>query len=167
MEGGLGRLVDAGVPALGHLWLAACLLYLLYRDWAGGSAPEPQRRCVKIGAPLIGLCLAIFAHSLHNTLLTFLSGLVGLTAAAVVAWTGWLVMFAFILYLIYREKTWLAEYLREEVRAEERLPPSSTDAACSFFGQTRRVSLRSERAATAPPAAFTSCAVSFRTRSAS
>jgi hypothetical protein len=89
-----------------------------------------------VGAPLVGLSLAIFAHSLHNSLLTFLSGFAGLTVAALVAWTGWLVMFVFIVYLIYREKSWLAEYLREEVERKT-ISAGQYRAACSFFGQTQ------------------------------
>jgi protease PrsW len=92
-------------------------------------------RLVKVGAPLVGLGLAMFAHSLHNTLLTFLSGLLGLTVAALVAWTGWLVMFGFIIYLIYREKTWLTEYLREEVVLKT-ITEEQYRSVSSFFGQT-------------------------------
>jgi protease PrsW len=90
---------------------------------------------IKIGAPLIGLSLAMFSHSLHNSVLTFLSGFAGLTVAALVAWTGWLVMFVFIMYLIYREKTWLAEYLREEVGLQI-ITAAQYRSASSFFGQT-------------------------------
>ncbi len=90
---------------------------------------------VKTGAPLAGLAVAMVTHSLHNALLTFLTGFAGLAVAAVVAWTGWLVMFAFILYLIYREKSWLAEYLREEV-ALQTITAEQYRQASSFFGQT-------------------------------
>lgn len=91
---------------------------------------------VKLGAPLVGLGISISVHALHNSLLTFLSGLVGLTAAAFVAWTGWVVMFLFIAYLIYREKTWLAEYLHEEVELQT-ITQAQYQVICSFFGQTR------------------------------
>lgn len=91
---------------------------------------------VKIGAPLLGLSVAIFTHSLHNSLLTFISGFAGLAAAMLVAWSGWLAMFIFILYLIYREKAWLAEYLREEVELMT-ITPEQYRSACSFFGQTQ------------------------------
>ncbi len=91
---------------------------------------------VKIGAPLIGLSVSIFTHSLHNSLLTFLSGYAGLAAAMFVAWTGWLGMFLFIILLIYREKTWLAEYLREEVERKT-ITPEQYRAVCSPFGQTQ------------------------------
>jgi RsiW-degrading membrane proteinase PrsW (M82 family) len=91
---------------------------------------------VKIFAPVGGLCVAIFIHSLHNSLLTFANNIFGLVAAALIAWSGWLFMFLFILWLIYREKTWLAEYLREEVELAT-ITPQQYQSACSFFGQTR------------------------------
>jgi len=90
---------------------------------------------IKIGAPFAGLALAIITHSLHNTLLTIITGLAGVTVAAVVAWTGWLVMGAFILYQVYREKAWLAEHLREEVDLCT-ITPAQYKMLTTFFGQT-------------------------------
>lgn len=91
---------------------------------------------VKIGAPLAGLAISIFTHSLHNSLLTFLSGYAGIVVATLVAWTGWLVMFFFILYLIYREKTWMAEYLKDEV-ALLTITPEQYRTVSTMFGQTQ------------------------------
>jgi len=91
---------------------------------------------VKVAAPLAGLSVAIFAHSLHNTLLIFANNLLGLVAAAILAWMGWLAIFAFIVWLIYREKTWLAEYLRDEVELAT-ITAQQYRSACSFFGQTK------------------------------
>lgn len=91
---------------------------------------------IKVIAPLAGLSAAMFTHSLHNTVLTFVTGLLGVAVAALIAWMGWLVMFAFILYLIYREKAWLAEYLREEVELCT-ITPAQYKMVCSFFGQTQ------------------------------
>lgn len=91
---------------------------------------------VKFGAPLAGISVSIFVHALHNSLLTFLRGAIGLGAAALFAWTGWLIMFGFILYLIYREKTWLVQYLREEVDLKT-ITPEQYRVACSLFGQSQ------------------------------
>lgn len=91
---------------------------------------------IQLGAPLVGLMLAIFAHSLHNSLLTFLTGLVGLAAAVVVAWTGWLLMGAFIVWQIFREKRWLTEHLRDEVQLGV-ITAGQFQAASEMFGQTR------------------------------
>lgn len=90
---------------------------------------------IKLAAPLAGLGLAVFMHGLHNSLLTFLSGTFGLFVAMFTAWTGWLFMFLFILYLIYRERKWLAEYLREEVELQT-ITAAQYRVACSAFGQT-------------------------------
>jgi protease PrsW len=89
---------------------------------------------IKVAAPLIGLSIAIFTHSLHNSLLTFLSGFAGLAAAAFVAWTGWIFLFVFILWLIYREKTWLQQYMLEEV-ALNVITPEQYLVICSPLGQ--------------------------------
>jgi protease PrsW len=91
---------------------------------------------VKVLAPIGGLSIAIFVHSLHNTLLTFLNNMVGLVAAAFIAWTGWLFMFLFIAWLIYREKIWLSEYLRDEVNLAT-ITQQQYQSACSFFGQSK------------------------------
>lgn len=91
---------------------------------------------IKVGAPLLGLGVAVFTHSLHNSLLTFLNNMIGLVAAAFVAWTGWLFMFLFIVWLIYREKTWLRQYLDEEVRRET-ITLAQYQSACSPFGQSK------------------------------
>jgi RsiW-degrading membrane proteinase PrsW (M82 family) len=90
---------------------------------------------IKIGAPLAGLALAIITHSLHNTLLTVITGLAGVGVAALVAWMGWLLMGAFIVYQVYREKTWLAQYLREEVDLST-ITPTQYKMLTTFFGQT-------------------------------
>ncbi len=95
-----------------------------------------KNQAVKVIAPLAGLFIAVFTHSLHNSLLTMLNNLLGLVTAAFIAWTGWLFMFLFIVWLIYREKSWLAEYLRDEVGLET-ITAQQYQAACSFFGQSK------------------------------
>jgi protease PrsW len=95
-----------------------------------------RNTAIKVIAPIAGLSIAIFMHSLHNTLLTIVNNLAGLVAAAFIAWTGWLVMFLFIAWLIYREKTWLSEYLRDEVGLQT-ITIQQYQSACSFFGQSK------------------------------
>jgi len=91
---------------------------------------------VKILGPAVGLSIAVFTHSLHNSLLTFLSGLWGLVAAAIAAWTGWAFMLIFIVWLIHREREWLSEYLRDEVELKT-ITLEQYRQACSLFGQSR------------------------------
>ncbi|HBG74631.1 MAG: hypothetical protein A2X25_11405 [Chloroflexi bacterium GWB2_49_20] len=71
---------------------------------------------VKIIAPLIGLGLAMFTHSVHNTLASILSGLSGLAFGILIDWIGWFFMFCFILWAINKEGQILKKYLAEEVK---------------------------------------------------
>lgn len=71
---------------------------------------------VKVLAPLAGLSLAIFTHSLHNTLASLLSGLSGMAIGTLFDWTGWFFMFCFILWAIHRERQIVRKYLVEEVK---------------------------------------------------
>lgn len=91
---------------------------------------------VKIGAPLLGLSVAVFAHSFHNSLLTFINNVAGLVVAALTAWAGWLLMLLFIFWLIYREKTWLRQYLSDEVQWQT-ITPRQYQAVCAPFGQSK------------------------------
>ncbi len=90
---------------------------------------------VKLTAPLIGLCIGIFAHSAHNTLATFLPGLSGLAIGTFIDWSGWLVMIIFILWALYREQRWLTAHLREEVQLGV-ITPRQYNVACSAWSQS-------------------------------
>ena len=57
----------------------------LYKNWL-----------VKILAPLVGLSVAMFTHSFHNTLASFLSGAGGMVIGTATDWTGWLFSTPFI-----------------------------------------------------------------------
>jgi RsiW-degrading membrane proteinase PrsW (M82 family) len=68
--------------------------------------------------PLLGLTVAIFLHSLHNTMATILGerlGLAGLGATLLIDWLGWGIALAVVIWAILRERRWMAIYLREEV----------------------------------------------------
>lgn len=97
---------------------------------------QSNHMMVKIIAPFIGLLLAILAHSLHNSILTLLPGLAGLSIAVGIAWFGWLVMAIFIMWSVIREKSWLAEYLKDEVESGV-ITQAQYQSACSMFGQTQ------------------------------
>ena len=70
---------------------------------------------IKLAAPLIGWSLAVFAHSLHNTLASALSGAQGLVLGTALDWTGWFFMLLFILWIVSRERRWISDQLQEEV----------------------------------------------------
>ena len=90
---------------------------------------------IKLLAPVLGLGLAIFAHSAHNTLAGFLPGLGGLAIGAILDWGGWFFMFLFIIWALYREQRWLAEYLRDEVSLGA-LSAAQYNTACSAWAQS-------------------------------
>jgi hypothetical protein len=74
---------------------------------------------VKLFAPIGGYALAVFTHSMHNTLAPLLASngtLGGLIFASQLDWLGWLLMLIFILAMIYREKKLLQLHLVEEVK---------------------------------------------------
>lgn len=101
---------------------------------------------VKVIAPLAGLGLAIFTHSMHNTLATFIGGLGGLAVGTLVDWSGWFIMVLFILWALYREQQWIISELREEVKSGI-LSPAQYRVACSAWRQsfTRLTALFSGR----------------------
>jgi RsiW-degrading membrane proteinase PrsW (M82 family) len=59
---------------------------------------------VRIMAPLIGLGVAIFAHSFHNTFATIFSGMERLVIGMFLDWSGWIAMGIFIIWALYREQ---------------------------------------------------------------
>ncbi len=139
----------------GTLWLVLVRVILVgwqhpfYTSFTGiGLAIARLNRsvAVKIIAPLLGFLLAIFTHSVHNTLASLLGGMGGLAATTFFDWSGWLVMFVFILWALHREQRWIMQYLREEV-ALGIISPAQYRTACSAWAQSaaRVVSLFSGR----------------------
>jgi RsiW-degrading membrane proteinase PrsW (M82 family) len=90
---------------------------------------------VKLVAPLTGLIIAIFAHSLHNTLGAYIGGGLGSLAGAFIDWSGWIFMFLFVLWAIYREQQWIVKHLREEVSLGW-ITPLQYRTACSAWAQS-------------------------------
>lgn len=69
---------------------------------------------LKILYPLAGLAVSMLLHGFHNTIPGLIPGLAGIAIGAFFDWSGWLVLFAFILYMISRER----QLLRTELAAE-------------------------------------------------
>jgi hypothetical protein len=90
---------------------------------------------VKIIFPLIGLTVAIFAHSVHNTISHFLSGIGGLAITSLNDWMGWVIMLGFVFWALYREQRWIISQLREEVILGV-ITPSQYRVACSAWAQS-------------------------------
>ena len=70
---------------------------------------------IKIGAPLLGISIAMFTHAFHNTLGSILSGFSGLVIGTLFDWTGWFFMLCFLVWAIFKEKQTMRIYLLEEV----------------------------------------------------
>jgi len=74
----------------------------------------------KIISPLLGLIAAIFAHSLHNTIVPLFikeDSLGSLIFATRFDWFGWFLMLLFIFLMNLREKNILRIYLKSEMNA--------------------------------------------------
>ena len=71
----------------------------------------------KILAPITGFGLAVFTHSVHNSLAAILQGKVGLAIGTMIDWGGWFLMVCFIFMMVFNEQKNLKKYLSEEVRS--------------------------------------------------
>ncbi len=84
-------------------------------------------------APFLGYAAAIFLHAFHNALASTGSPLICLLGS-VLDWLGFFGMFAFILYLVWREGKIMRYHLREEVERGT-LSAEQYRSACSVGGQ--------------------------------
>jgi RsiW-degrading membrane proteinase PrsW (M82 family) len=66
-------------------------------------------------APIVGWCVAVFTHALHNTVLEVVPGLGGLAVGALFDWSGWIAMAAFASWALWHEAVYLKKHLSEEV----------------------------------------------------
>jgi protease PrsW len=71
---------------------------------------------IKILAPITGFGLAIFTHSIHNSLAAILKGPAGLVIGTMIDWFGWFFMICFIFWMVLTEQKNLKKYLAEEVQ---------------------------------------------------
>ncbi|NNJ13495.1 PrsW family intramembrane metalloprotease [Chloroflexales bacterium ZM16-3] len=114
-----------GASGLAVLFVLRVLLggwgHAVYTSFIGiGLAVARLQRgwMIKVIAPVLGWCVAVSLHALHNGMATILGsslGLGGLLATLLVDWTGWAVAFSLVLWAIFRERRWMRTYLREEV----------------------------------------------------
>ena len=88
----------------------------------------------RLSALAAGLALAIFLHSMHNTLASLVSGFGGFVMGTFIDWSGWIFMLLFVIWAIYREQQWIARHLREEVSLGS-LTPIQYRTACSAWSQ--------------------------------
>jgi RsiW-degrading membrane proteinase PrsW (M82 family) len=70
----------------------------------------------KLILPVLGYGVAVFAHSVHNTIATFAGGIEGLVFGTVLDWFGLFMMFCIILWATWYEKRYIKRHLVEEVK---------------------------------------------------
>lgn len=110
----------AGMTALfGLRVLLGAWDHPLYTAFIGiglAIARTTRAPALRIAAPIAGWAVAVFVHSLHNTLATF-GATVGALAGLMfmVDWGGWLAIGLLILWAIHREGRLLGEHLAEEM----------------------------------------------------
>jgi len=90
---------------------------------------------IKFTAPIIGWGLAIFTHSVHNTISTIFQGAESLVIGLFFDWSGWIAMAIFVIWALYREQRWIIAQLGEEV-ARGIITPNQYKTACSAWAQT-------------------------------
>jgi hypothetical protein len=90
---------------------------------------------VKFLAPILGWSIAVFTHSLHNTLATLLTGGPGIIFGTALDWIGWLSMFAFAVWALSRERRWIHDQLGEELQLGL-ITSAQYQVACSAWLQT-------------------------------
>jgi protease PrsW len=91
---------------------------------------------IKLIAPIMGWGIAVFLHSVHNTLVVFLSGAWGAIIVTIFDWSGWFLLFLFILGVIRREKRIMKVHLKEEVELGV-MSQAQYETACSAWAQNR------------------------------
>ncbi|OQX61061.1 MAG: hypothetical protein B6I38_02690 [Anaerolineaceae bacterium 4572_5.1] len=89
---------------------------------------------LKVGAPLLGWGVAVFTHSLHNTVHALIPDMAGLVIGTLLDWGGWLGLLGVIAWATYQEKVWIKTHLTAEVEAET-LTQRQYHAACSPWRQ--------------------------------
>jgi hypothetical protein len=90
---------------------------------------------VKILAPIIGLTVAIFAHSIHNLISTLFLDLQSLAFNLIFDWSGWIAMIIFVIWALAREQKWIISQLPDEV-ANGVITPDQYKTASSASAQT-------------------------------
>lgn len=129
-QGGVGAaLFVTFIRAIGIAFLHASLTSC---TGLGFAVLRLSRGTLRFAAPLAGYGAAIMLHATHNLLSSLgeLFCLLGLF----LDWIGFFALFAFILYLVWREGRVMREYLREEV-ALGHITPRHYETACSITGQ--------------------------------
>jgi RsiW-degrading membrane proteinase PrsW (M82 family) len=116
VESGVG-----GVIALGLLRVVIFglnhPLFTGLTGWGIAMARTSRNWAVKIIAPFVGLGLAMLAHAVHNTGVSFPEQCWPCLLAWISDWGGVLMLFVVIVWATVREQRWIEAYLPDEVTA--------------------------------------------------
>ena len=135
LEGGWG----------GFLWLSFIRIILVgwqhpfYTAFIGiglALARLSRKPAVKFLAIPGGYALALFTHSLHNTLAYFLSGIGGLLLGSLVDWVQLFIMLGFILWVVHQDGKRIAQYLKVDL-TEGRITLAQYQTAISPWKRIR------------------------------
>jgi RsiW-degrading membrane proteinase PrsW (M82 family) len=96
-----------------------------------------RNRWIMITIPILGLGIAIFVHSIHNTISAIFQGLEGFGIELIYDWSGWIAMGIFIIWALYREQRWIITQLGEEV-SNGTITFAQYKTACSAWAQTSK-----------------------------
>jgi len=125
-----------GIFAWGHPF------YTAFTGLGFAVARTNRNVLVKFIAPVIGYFLAVFAHSFHNTAVTFASGLGSIALIILIEWSSWLFFFGFVIWLISREQKLLKVHLTEEVQ-NGLISDAQYKTAVSYFQFSARMAAMS------------------------
>lgn len=110
---GLSQLIFIRVILVG--WQHA--FYTSFIGMGIGLARLKKGVFFKLGMPILGWGVAVFTHSLHNTIATLIPGVVGLVIGTFLDWSGWLGLLIVIIIFTRRERNLIRTHLAEEVEA--------------------------------------------------
>jgi protease PrsW len=91
-----------------------------------------RNMAVVVLAPLLGWCVAVLTHAVHNTLLSVVPGFGGLVFGGLLDWTGWIAMSGFAIWALRREGLLLRKHLAGEVELGTLTAPQFQTAISSL-----------------------------------
>lgn len=112
-EGWQGLFILFGLRVIVGAW--AHPLYTALFGIGLAMARNTRNIAIKIFAPLLGLAMGMFLHGFDNGVLIVGNDLWALLLATAVEWLGWIFIIGVAFWALWREGSWIKQYLREEV----------------------------------------------------
>lgn len=137
---------ESGLPGLFYLAFVRVIMvgwqhpFFTAFTGIGLAIARMSKNALQYIAPIIGWGVAVFVHSLHNSLSDLFSSSGNLLYGSVIDWIGWIFMFAFILWAISREQNWIKQQLSEEVALGVITPDQYRVASSAWSQNAARLS---------------------------